>query len=246
MPVPDYDSHVAITKDIFWIGFYDEDANLHCNPYLLIDEDECILIDPGSIPHFPIVARKIIDLVNPNRISAIVLSHQDPDVSGNLAVMEDIIGRDDLKIVAHSNSIRLIRHYGLSSQFYAVDKHNYQLVLESGRKIQFQFTPFLHSPGAITTYDCSSKSLFSADIFGAVSQDWRLFATKDFTSPMGVFHQLYMPSNRILKSCMEKFEQMDITRILPQHGSVLEGDQVQEVIDYLKQLPCGFDLEEQR
>ena len=37
-----------------------------------------MLFDPGSIPDFPRVMRKIIDLVNPRDISWIVTSHQDP------------------------------------------------------------------------------------------------------------------------------------------------------------------------
>lgn len=210
---------------------------------MIADGDECVLIDPGSIPHFPIVARKVLDIVNPASISTLIVSHQDPDVCGNLAVIEDIIGRDDLKIAAHSNSLRLIRHYGLSSQEYAVDEHQYKLVLKSGRVLEFQYTPFLHSPGAITTFDRKTKSLFSADIFGAVSEKWNLFAEGDFLSHMAAFHQLYMPSNRILKHCMEQqFEKLPIGRILPQHGSVLENDQVQQAIDFLKTLPCGIDL----
>lgn len=242
MPAINYDNHVAITRDIFWVGFYDEEANLHCNPYLLVDDNESVLIDPGSIPHFPIVARKVIDLINPKQISAIVLSHQDPDVCGNLAVMEDVIGRRDLKIVAHSNSLRLIRHYGLASEFYAVDEHDFTLTLASGRVLKFIFTPFLHSPGAIVTYDEKTRSLFSADIFGAVSRDWHIFATGSFTEPMAVFHQLYMPSNRILKHCLEQFESLALDRILPQHGSVLEGEQIRQGIAFLKSLPCGIDL----
>lgn len=241
-----YDSYVAVTRDIFWIGFYDEEAHLHCNPYLIIDGDECVLVDPGSIPHFPIVARKVIDLVNPNRIAAIVLSHQDPDVCGNMAVIEDIIGRDDLKVIAHSSSLRLIRHYGLASRFYAVDENDYRLELSSGRLLRFLFTPFLHSPGAIVTYDEKTRSLFSADIFGAVSRDWSLFAEEgaDFIAPMATFHQKYMPSNRILRHCMEQFDLLDIDRILPQHGSILEGRQISEAIEFLKELPCGIDLME--
>ena len=99
----DYSNNVAITREIYWVGFYDEEAHLHCNPYLLIDEQDVVLFDPGSIPHFPIVMRKVIDLVKPSDISLIVACHQDPDVCGNLAVMEDVIGRPDLKIAAHSN-----------------------------------------------------------------------------------------------------------------------------------------------
>lgn len=240
----DYDDAVAITREIHWVGFYDQEARLHCNPYLLIDENDIVLFDPGSIPHFPIVMRKVIDLVNPGDITVIIASHQDPDVCGNLPVLEDVINRPDLKIVAHSNTIRLIRHYGLHSSYYAVDKNDYKLTLKSGRVLEFLFTPYLHSPGAIVTYDHKTKSLFTSDIFGAINEDWSLYARGDYLQAMQAWHQTYMPSNRILKACMQRLEQLDIVRILPQHGSVLEGDQVQAAIGYLMALPCGVDLAE--
>ena len=76
----DYNNSITILRDIFWIGFYDKEADLHCNPYLLLDEEDAILIDPGSIPHFSIIMRKVIDLINPNAITKIIVTHQDPDV----------------------------------------------------------------------------------------------------------------------------------------------------------------------
>lgn len=238
----DLSDSVAITHDIHWVGFYDKEAHLHCNPYLLIDEDDVVLIDPGSIPHFPTVMRKVIDLVSPEDISTIIISHQDPDVCGNLAVMEDVIGRKDLKIWAHQNTIRLLRHYGIRSNPYAVDENGFKTTLKSGRVLEFIFTPYLHSPGAIATYDRKTGSLFSSDIFGAVSKNWSLFAEGDFLKPMDEYHKLYMPSRSILSSCMDKFSSLPINRILPQHGSILEGVNIQKAIEHLKALPCGIDL----
>ena len=184
MSKPKYEDAVAITREIHWVGFYDEQARLHCNPYLLANEEDIVLFDPGSIPHFPIVMRKVIDLVDPGDITAVVASHQDPDVCGNLPVLEDIINHPDLNIVAHSNTIRLIRHYGVQSSCYAVDKNDFKLTLKSGRVLEFLFTPYLHSPGAIVTYDRETRSLFTSDIFGAINEDWSLFASGDYLQAM--------------------------------------------------------------
>jgi flavorubredoxin len=244
MKTLDFEEAIAVTRDIHWVGFYDKEANLHCNPYLLIDDPDVIVFDPGSIPHFPVVMRKVIDLVNPSDITHVMVSHQDPDVCGNLAVLEDVIGRPDLKIVAHTNTIRLLRHYGISSEYYAVEKNDYKLRLSSGRELQFLFTPYLHSPGAIVTFDTRTKSLFSSDIFGAISDDWSLFKNENYLEPMRFWHQTYMPSNRILANCMERLKQLEIDRILPQHGSVLEHGQVEQAIQFLTDLPCGLDLQE--
>lgn len=238
----DYDNSIAITRDIYWVGFLDKEADLHCNPYILIEDNEVILFDPGSIPHFPIVMRKVIDLVNPRDISIIVASHQDPDVCGNLAVVEDVIERQDLRIAAHGNSIRLIRHIGVRSEFYAVEENQFRLTLKSGRVLEFIHAPYLHSPGTILTYDTKTKTLFSGDLFGAVSKNWQLFASGEYLDHITSFHRVYMPSNQILTRCMKKLKTMDIQRILPQHGSILEGEQVQTTIHHLETLPCGSDL----
>ncbi|MBT5470168.1 MAG: MBL fold metallo-hydrolase [Nitrospina sp.] len=240
----DFNNAIAITRDIYWVGFNEEGSNLRCNPYLLIDGEDIILFDPGSLTHFPVVMRKVIDLVNPEHITAAVASHQDPDICSNLPVLEDVVAHGNLKVIAHINTIRLIRHYGVRSQFYDVAENDYKMVLKSGRVLEFIFTPYLHSPGAITTLDHKTHTLFSSDIFGAISDEWDLFANQGFPENMDAFHQAYMPSNKNLKQCMEKLEKYNIERILPQHGSVIEGDNVQIAMDHLKQLPCGVDLME--
>jgi len=239
----DYENPIAVLRDIYWVGFYDQEADLHCNPYLIIDDEEVLLFDPGSIPHFSVVMRKVIDVINPEEITHVVLSHQDPDVCGNIAVVEDLIGRDDLKLVNHSSLTRLVQHYGVKSPFYEVDKNGGKLELKSGRVLEFLHTPFLHSPFGIVTYDHESKSLFSSDIFGGLSDHWSLFASEDAAfESMSRWHQLIIPSNRVLKDFLQKLERFDIQRILPQHGSILEGSFVPRAIEHLRNLPCGIDL----
>ncbi len=238
-----YERAILVKDGIHWVGFYDELAHLHCNPYILTDGNEAVFFDPGSLPDFPQIMRKVIEVSDPLDIAYIVVSHQDPDVCGNLAVVEDVIDRSDMKIVGHMNTIRLIQHYGVRSKFYPVEQNEYRLNLRSGRQIEFIFTPFLHSPGAIVAYDAATKSLFTGDIFGAISDHWALFAEDDYLTPMAAFHQAYMPSNQVLKAGLERLERYEIDQILPQHGSILRGDQIPKAFEYLKSLPCGVDLE---
>jgi flavorubredoxin len=201
-----------------------------------------VFFDPGSIPDFPTIMRKVLDVVDPQAISLIVASHQDPDVCGNIAIVEDVISNKELKFAVHTNTGRLTDHYGVNSQNYVVDKNDYRYTLKSGRELEFIHAPFCHAPGAIVTYDKKSKSLFSGDIFGGVSKEWSLFIEGDFLEPMKAFHQLYMPSNQILRNFLTKLDKYDIERILPQHGSIIEGDDVKKAIEFLKELPCGVDL----
>ena len=48
-----YESSVEIAEGIYWVGFYDAQSGLHCNPYLIIDHDEAVVIDGGSRPDLP-------------------------------------------------------------------------------------------------------------------------------------------------------------------------------------------------
>ncbi|NOY52506.1 MAG: diguanylate cyclase, partial [Deltaproteobacteria bacterium] len=137
---------------------------------------------------------------------------------------------------------RLIRHYGLHSDDYDVAKQGWKYTLKSGRVLEFIPTSFLHAPGAIATYDARTRTLFSGDLFGAIGREWSLFADEEFIAPMEEFHRLYMPSKKILRSCMNRLEGYAIDRILPQHGSILEGEQVKTATARLRELECGIDL----
>ncbi|MCD6433352.1 MAG: MBL fold metallo-hydrolase [Sulfurimonas sp.] len=238
----DYENAITILRDIYWVGFEERDTNLHCNSYILIDDNEAVFFDTGSIPDFPTIMRKVLEVVDFKTVSLIVASHQDPDVCGNMVIVEDVVDNPDLKIAAHSNTARLIRHYGLKSDIYVVDNHNYKITLKSGRELEFIYAPFLHSPGAIVTYDKKTKTLFSGDLFGGVSKEWSLFEDDNLLQNMKAFHQLYMPSSKILTSFLNKLDSYEIERILPQHGSVIEGDSVKKAIEFLKSVPCGIDL----
>ncbi|MFC1645892.1 MBL fold metallo-hydrolase [Candidatus Omnitrophota bacterium] len=238
----EYLEPIEVSKNIYWVGFYDEKANLHCNPYLLKDDKEVVIFDPGSIIDYPKVASKIFSLVEQSQVDYIVLHHQDPDLCASVSFFEDIIRNKNLKIVTHTRASVLIRYYGIRSDFYIVDKNDYSLTLKSGRSLKFMVTPFLHSPASIVTYDETSKVLFSSDLFGAISKEWTLYAEEGYQDKMRIFHEGYMPSNDVLRASLEKIDRLDINMILPQHGSIIKGEMVRKCIDYLKQLKCGIDL----
>ena len=51
----DLENAIEIAEGVYWVGFYDYQSGLHCNPYLIVDQDEAIVIDSGSRPDFPSV-----------------------------------------------------------------------------------------------------------------------------------------------------------------------------------------------
>jgi len=230
---------IEIKEGIYWVGAAHQDENLHCNPYLLIEGEEGILFDPGSVLDFEYVYENVTRLLPLEKLKYVVLHHQDPDLCSSVTLFEE--KGANFKIVTHWRTKTIVKYYGVQSEYYVVNEHNFQLTLETGRVLEFIQTPYLHFPGAITTYDASSKTLFSSDLFGAISYEWSLFAQEGYIEKMKVFHEHYMPSNDILRPVMEIFLGMDIDLIAPQHGSIINTD-VKKHIRVLRDLECGLFL----
>ncbi|SHH14221.1 response regulator [Clostridium grantii] len=228
-----------IYENIYWVGSYDKLNGLHCNPYLIIDGDEAILIDPGSVIDFEIVYKNVTSLIDIEKLKYIVLSHQDPDICSSTPLFEK--KGVNAKIITHWRTGTIADHYGIKSKKYIVNENRYEITLKSGRKLKFIPTPYLHFPGAIVTYDAESKILFSSDLFGAISTKWSLYADESYMEVMKTFHEHYMPGNQILRPVMEVFLKMDISMIASQHGSIIK-ENVKNYIMELRDLQCGVLL----
>lgn len=230
---------VELKDGIYWVGGAHQNKNLQCNPYLLIEGDEGVLFDPGSVLDFEYVYENVTRLLPLEKVKYVVLHHQDPDLCSSVPLFEQ--KGSNFKIVTHWRTQTLVEYYGIQSEYHIVNENGFQLELKTGRKLNFIQTPYLHFPGAIATYDLVSKVLFSSDLFGAISQDWTFYAQEDYLEKMKTFHEHYMPSNDILRPVMEVFLGMDISMIAPQHGSIINSD-IKKYIRTLRDLECGAFL----
>jgi two-component system cell cycle response regulator len=229
-------SYQLIAPNTYWIGHHDENNFLDCNTYLIIDNDEAVLIEPGSVIDFPKFYSVLTTLVPLEKIKYIILGHQDPDVCSNVPLLEQkgFVG----KIVSHWRTINFVKYYGITSSFIAINEQKYQLTLKSGRILKFINTPYLHFPGAIATLDEKNDILFSSDLFSAFSYNSEIYADKDYLEKMLTFHEHYMPSNDVLRPVMDVISSMNISMIAPQHGSIIKHN-IPKYINALRDLECG-------
>ncbi|PKM67293.1 MAG: diguanylate cyclase, partial [Firmicutes bacterium HGW-Firmicutes-18] len=209
-------AYLEIRPGIYHIGDPTTQNGLACNPYLLIDQDEAVLFDPGSLLDIDKVLENIKNLISLDRISYIVLHHQDPDFCSAVPLLEN--QGLQAQIVTSWRAMTLIQYYAIKSPFYVIEEHKMRLQLKSGRTLSFISTPYLHFAGAFTTFDVVTKSLFSSDLFGAFSYNQTLFADEQYIDKMRAFHEHYMPSNSILRPVMDVLSLYEIDIILPQHG----------------------------
>lgn len=259
----DYSQPIEIADGIFWIGYADDNGGLHCNPYIIIEGDEAVLIDAGSRNDFSTVMMKILQTgVNPNHINRLIYQHYDPDLCGSVPHFEAMIENKDLKILSHRENNIFIRYYSSTRPKVCIETIDFTYTFKTGRKLSFIKTPYAHSPGSFITYDHQTKTLFSSDIFGSYNHIWELYLEMydhckecvTFTDCpvegrvcpyIGIdnFHKRIMTSNKALEYALDKIEALDLEIIAPQHGSILvRGHEIKLIINRLRQLKdIGID-----
>jgi flavorubredoxin len=227
---------------VYWLGITDVTA-FRCNTYLIVDGDQALLVDPGSRSFFPQVRQRVGQIVDPAGVTGMIICHQDPDVGASMVDWLEVCPQATVFTTPRTQV--LLPHYGRTDyQFYDVSKQPVY-PLPSGRALRFIEAPFLHFPGAFTTYDETTQFLFSGDIWAALDLDWTLVVDGDFAEharKMDLFHLDYMACNAAARGFVGRLDGIKIEAILPQHGSIISATYVPAALNYLRRLRCGVDI----
>ncbi|HAH60800.1 MAG TPA: hypothetical protein DCL73_01735, partial [Treponema sp.] len=227
---------VQIAQGIYLVGKNDKEQKLKCNPYLIIENDEAVLIDPGSVLDFAEVFKNVCSIISPDKITLIIAQHQDPDLCGSIPLF---YGRGvNAPVALHWRTSVIIRHYGIENSLYIVNENKWIWKFRSGRTLRFLPAPYCHFAGSIMTYDEESRTVFSGDLFGSLVYSEHVYADETYRNGMDAFHEHYMPSHAVLMPVMDLLLELQIDRIAPQHGCIIK-DNVESFIKELRQLECG-------
>lgn len=259
----DYNEPISIGDGIYWIGFYDKERNLHCNPYLIIDKDEAVIIDSGSRTDFSTVMTKILQTgVEPAQIKYLIYQHYDPDLCSSIPHFEQFIDSKNVKLISHKENNVFIRYYAGTLKMLCIDSLDREITFGGGRKLSFRRTPYAHSAGSFVTFDEKTGTLFSSDLFGAYDKKWELFieltpecrncelpeecpSQKEYCPLQGIFsfHRRIMTSKRALTYAMEEIKGFPLKQVAPQHGSIVRvKSDIQCIIERLSALEgVGID-----
>lgn len=255
---------VEIADGIYWVGYVDDKRGLHCNPYLIVEGDEAVMIDGGNRDDFSNVMLKILQIgIKPLQIKRLIFHHYDPDLCGSLPQFENIINSEELKIISQEENNTFIKYYSDKTEMLDYRNMGNYFEFATGRKLEFYGTPYCHQPGSFITYDTKTKTLFSSDLFGSYDERWNLFVKlseecrnctdvnkcvkgleKCQLSGVIRFHQNTMTSNKALSKTLDVIEEIDIERIAPQHGSILETkEDVKAMICHIRAIEnIGIDF----
>lgn len=253
-------SPVQIAPNTWWVGKRPAGQIFYANPYLRVFPELTgperkpafhFMIDPGSPQDFAVVRAKSEAVMGSlERVDAIHINHQDPDVGSAVGLM---MGRFTPRahVVCSEDTWRLIQYYNVPRErFVPLERFPHGMVVPNGDRLIPVPSPFCHFVGAVMLYDPQTKVLFTGDLFGALTEkDAKgLFADGSDWHGMRAFHQIYMPSNQALRYAIAQMRRLapDVQTIAPQHGRVIRGEWVEYYIQKLEQLQVGLDIIEDR
>ncbi len=212
--------------------------------YLIVDNGEAFLVDPGGYHIFPFLVFKISKYIPLDSIKYIYFCHQDPDVCGSLPMWKDVCPQ--AKIVIGELWVRFLPHFGVSD----ISKRAIAVPSE-GKHINLGKTPleiipahYLHSPNHFNIYDPVSKFLFSGDI-GIALGNFSYLVVDDWLEHLEYLytpHRILMANNKAVKVWLNRVKNRDIKAILPQHGAIIVDKDVKNFFKFMESLKCGTDL----
>ena len=222
-----------------------EEDGVRSNQYLIFHNGHGVLLDPGGFGVMPYVLAEMLRYLEPDKILAIMLSHQDPDIVGGLSTWLEIT---KAPVYISRIWLRFLPHYGLRDmeRFRGVPDQGMECPLAPGFDLKLLPAHFLHSEGQINVYDPLSRILFTGDIGAAMMPpDDQTPYVDDFQAHIPnieAFHRRYMGSNHAVQCWLKTIADLEISAIAPQHGPIYRGKAVKDFLNWLGALQCGIDL----
>jgi flavorubredoxin len=229
---------VPVIEDIFWVGVNDRKTDLFealwplphgisYNAYLIRDE-KTALVDAVKKNYSDEFAEDLRALLgNGQKIDYLIINHIEPDHSG---AIDSLLSRyPDLCVVGNEKTLHLLKEFYRFPVKTLLVKDRETLSLGK-HTLEFFVTPMVHWPETMMTYDQTSKTLFSGDVFGGFGTlengifddevNLGFFAEETRRYFSNVLAKYSVPFQKALS----KIEKLETNAIAPAHGPVYRKD----------------------
>ncbi len=225
-------SSLEIKPGIYWVGAVDWNLRYFhgyltprgtsYNAYLVVDE-KITLIDTVKNPHFDEMLANIKQVVDPEKIDYLVVSHVEMDHSGSVPEIMALAPKAKLVTSAKGKS-------GLQS-YYKSDNWDF-MVVGSGDDLctgkythKFIPTPMVHWPDSMAVYIPEAKLLLPNDAFGQHIGSYQRFddelgSSIAYEEAAKYYANIVLPYGSQVTKALEALENLDIDMIAPSHGLI--------------------------
>ena len=222
---------MKLLKDnIYYVGVNDHQLDLFEGQYIVpngmaynsyIIKDELIAVfDTVDAKFTNEWLANVKEVLGDSKPNYLIVQHMEPDHSAN--ILEFLKVYPDTFVVGNAKTFVMMDQF-----FHTEIKHklvvNDNDTLNLGKHtLTFIFAPMVHWPEVMITYDSFAKTLFSADAFGKfgaldVEEDWACEARRYYIGIVGKY-------GFQVQNLLQKAAKLEIERICPLHGPVLEKD----------------------
>ena len=222
---------MKITDTIKYVGVNDHKVDLFegqypvangmaYNSYVILDEKIAVMdtVDANFTHEWLDNLEQVLDGRKPGYL---IVQHMEPDHAANVANFLKVY--PDTTVVANVKTFQMIYNFfGLTLEGQKLEVTNGGTLSLGNHQLTFVFTPMVHWPEVMVTYDSTDKVLFSADGFGKfgaldVEEDWDDEARRYFIGIVGKY-------GTQVQSLLKVAATLDIRIICPLHGPVLSED----------------------
>lgn len=190
----------------------------------LIDGDAPVIMDSVDASFTDEWLANLAEALRGHRPAYLVVHHLEPDHSGSIGAAMDAF--PDMKLVVSNKAAAMLPNFFPEAAEWTDRivqvKEGDTMMIAPNHELKFFMAPMIHWPEVMVTYDAESKTLFTADAFGtfgpeATGRDWTPEAARYYFNICGK----YGPQ---VQSLLRKASALDIERICPLHGPVLDRD----------------------
>lgn len=230
--------HVSIAEGVYWIGANDRRTELFenlwplpqgvsYNSYLITDEKTVLLdtIEAGSDAHY---IDRIEALLDGKPLDYLVINHMEPDHSGEIG---SVVRRwPQVEVVGNPKTFQIMDAYYGDMPMRRREVADGEEIVLGRRTLRFVYTPWVHWPETMMTYETSGKILFSGDAFGTfgtldggVFDDQTLFGF--YESEMRRYYSNIVGKySNMVQKALAKLRGVEIRTICSLHGPVWRSD----------------------
>ena len=229
-------------EDILFEGMWEIANGVTLNSYIVQGEKTTIIDGVIGWDGVPETLYKHLEEigVKPENIDYLIVNHMEPDHSGWISNFMKI--KDDFTIICTDKAARMV------TSFYGEDKvrivrEGDTLDLGKGKVLSFHPVPNVHWPDTMYTYERSTKTLFSCDMFGAFGRmgehcfdDELTPEEQEFFESEGIryYSNVMATFTPSLRKAIEKAKMLDINIIAPGHGPVYRKNPQKIMDDYYR------------
>lgn len=228
---------VKVTDRIYWLGTNDRRKHLFeniwpipngvsYNSYLIVDEKTALLdtIEMGTDSSY---LRWIESILEGRELDYLIINHMELDHAGEIGM---IVRRwPNVQIIGNHKTFKILDgYYGIKENLMEVCDG---AELDLGyHKLQFVFTPWVHWPETMMSYDMTDGVLFSADAFGTFGTlDGGVFddeiIVKDYIDDMRRYYSNIVGKySNMVQKAFAKLAGVPINKVCPLHGPVWRKD----------------------